>query len=183
MKRTDTETSIKVLALIARGDSAREVSEATGVKETTVVAIKNRNPTALAAIRERMVDHQVSSSKKILSKSHKLIERKLDKAATADTERAQALKEYKEGDIEYKELQARLGAIYDPTITELNAVSKEAFNQSQIEMGKPTSISNSPAEAKNQLNSLVEALNVGDEVALFKMVLTPGEIIEGEIVK
>jgi predicted DNA-binding protein YlxM (UPF0122 family) len=172
MARTDTETTLKILALVARGDTLRDISESTGVSLTTVHDIKKRNQSALATIQSKMIDHQVSTSKKILSKAQNLIESKLDKAAKVDQEREELMMLLKSGDIDTREYQARLTLLSMPSLTELNAVAREAFTQSQIEQGKPTSIS-SPTETKQQLIDLVEALNKGDEVQLFKMILNP----------
>jgi predicted DNA-binding protein YlxM (UPF0122 family) len=184
MKVTDTETQLKILAMVARGDTLQEISDTTNVAVSTVQDIKARNKSSLALIQERMIDHQISSSKKILNKAHNLIERKLTKAEKADQEREELYRALEEGIIKPEEFRARLGALYEPTLTELNAVSRESFNQSQIEAGKPTSISNSPTEAKQQLVDLVQAIQAGDEVELYKMVLNPQhtpEVIEGEI--
>lgn len=180
MKQTDTETQLKILAFIARGDTYDSISKELNIPPATISSIKKRNESALDMIKGKLVEHQISNSRKILDKSHQLIERKLDKALTADQERQELLKALDDKEITVDEFQARISTLERVTLTELNATSREAFNQSQIEAGKPTSIS-SPAEAKQQLTDLVEALKDGNEVELFKMVLSPNrDVIQGE---
>lgn len=183
-KLYDTETQLKVLALLARGDTHAAISEAMDIPVTSISGIKQRNSQALAVIQERMVTHQASKSKKLLDKAHDLIESKLDRSAKAEEIRHQAFQDFHDGLIEKEELRARIDTIEEATLKDLTSVAREMFNQSQIESGKPTSISNSPVEAKAELLKLVEAIKEGDEVQLFKMVLNPerhATIIEGEL--
>lgn len=184
MSRTDNNTAIKILAMISRGDPYSKITEATGVPAATISDIKGRNTHALAIMQERMIEHEVSKSKKILDKAHTIIEKKLDKVAKADETREELLQQFVNKEIEWKEYQARVALIPDSSLTELNAVSREAFNQSRVEDGKPTSITSSPSETKEQLMALVDAIKNGDEVKLFKMVLNPtnDDVIEGETV-
>lgn len=185
MKPTDTETQLKILAHISRGDSYEEIAKEFNIAVSTVSAIKKRNESTLAIIKERMIDHQISKSKQILDKGHRLIEQRLDKALSADSELEKLNERLERKEINLDEFLALRGSLYQPTLTELNAIAKEAFNQSQIEQGKPTAVASTPQGAVQQLNDLVNALNKGDEVQLFKMVLNPSdkqEILEGETV-
>ncbi len=144
-KRIDTSTQLKALAMFARGDTYKKISEALTIPMSTLQAIKDRNSVALSTIQNKLVEHEVSQAKKLLAKSQKLIEKQLDQAEDGEK---------------------------DISITELNAVQKEAFHQSQVESGLPTSIS-SQGDAKEQLMQLAEAIKQGDEVELYKMVVKP----------
>lgn len=181
------ETKLQVLALFARGDTYEQVSTATGIKIPALQKIKERNKAALEVIQNRMIDYKVSKSKKILDKTHSLIDKKLDKVAASWRNREELEAKYKSGEIPYEEFIKQSVGFTDVTLTELNSVSREAFNQSQIESGKPTSIANSPHEATQDLMRLVEALKGGDEIVLERLVFNPNsheanEIIEGETV-
>lgn len=191
MPRIDTETSLKILARIARGDTYKEISDAMGIAIMTISDLKKRNQSALETIQSRMLDHQVSTSKKILDKAHGLIEKKLDKATKADEYREELKRQLDAGELDIREYSSLMNTVYEPTLTELNAISKESFNQSQIEQGKPTSIGSGSHDTTEQLTALVQALNAGDEVELYKMVLNPSQkaletpdetILEGELV-
>lgn len=183
MIKTDTHTELQVIALLARGDTYQSISDSVGISVPTVSDIKKRNKQALATIQEKMISHQASKSAKILDKAHDLIDGKLTKAQSVDREREDLIKKLDQGQISAEEFKARWETLYSPTLIELNAIQKEAFNQSQIEQGKPTAISNTP-KAKEELVELLEAIKKGDEVELFKMVFNPNklEVIEGEIV-
>lgn len=178
--RIDTETQLQVLALIARGDTYGQVTDATGVKASTIEGIKKRNLATLDIMRNKLMDHQVSTSKKILSKAQGLIEKKLDHAIKSEQELEDATQRFRAQEIDYAEYQQEVFGLAKVTLAELNSVSREAFNQSQIEQGKPTSISASSLEAKEDLMRLVDELKKEhNEEELLKLVFDR-ELIEGE---
>lgn len=181
--RIAMDKQLEVLARFSRGDTHAQISKDTGIPVGTLQNIKKRNPAALEIIQNKMIDHQISSAKKILKKSQDLIERKLDKAVTADKQRDDLFNKLISKEIEYKEYRAMMDRIYDPTLSELNAISKESFNQSQIEEGKPTSIPGAGKDATGDLVALVEAIKSGDEVVLQRMVFnSPAPIqVEAEV--
>lgn len=178
----DTETQLQVLARIARRDTYDEISRDMGIPISTIGGIKFRNKAALEIMQSKMIEHKVTTSRKILNKAHNLIESKLDKVHKSEEVRYEALEAYRIGEIDYEELNRRLHGLTDATLAELNSVSREAFNQSQVESGRPTSISASPLEAKDDLMRLVEAIHKGDEVTLERLVFTSKDIdyIEAE---
>jgi hypothetical protein len=51
-------------------------------------------------------------------------------------------------------------------LRDLIAASKEMFNQTQIEAGKPTSITESPEQAKRNLQTLLQAIHNRDDKAM-----------------
>lgn len=182
MSKVSTETSLQILALIARGDTLTSISQQTGIAITTIADLKKRNQSALSLIESRMIEHKISNATKLLDKSQSLIEKKLDRVASAADLRQEALEEYRTGAIDSDEFRAKTFGLPDATLTELNGIAKESFNQSQIEQGKPTSITNSP-EAKEDLLALAQALKDGDEVEMYKLVFNSKlQAIEAEAI-
>ena len=92
-KRYDTDTELHALALFARGDTYEQVSAATTISVSALQNIKGRNKAILDIIHEKMVEHQITSSKKILHKAHGLIEKRLDKAERDSTQVDKAIQE------------------------------------------------------------------------------------------
>lgn len=170
MARLSTETQLQVLALLARGDTYSKISEQMKIPVSTIQGVKERNPGALENIKDKLLSHKISTSKKILAKSQELIEHKLDKAISSEVSREDALKQYQDGLIDYDEYQKLTFALVDISITELNSLAREAFHQSQIQDGKPTNISSTPIEAREELMALARALESGDEVTLERIV-------------
>lgn len=178
MARLSTETQLQVLTLIARGDSYGKISEAMNIPVSTIQGVKERNPGALENIKDKLISHKISTSKKILSKSQELLEGKLDKAIRSEVSREEAIKQYQDGLIDYDEFQKLTFGLSDISITELNSVARDAFHQSQIQDGKPTSISSTPVETREELTALVRALEEGDEVTLERIVWNGGQEIQ-----
>lgn len=184
MARTDTETQLKVLARIARGDTYQAISNDTGMPITTIADIKKRNESALQDIKGRLIDHEVSRSKKILDKSQDLIIRQLSRAERVEDERQKLIEQRQNEEISQDEFMARWGTLKEPTLAELNSISKTAFDQSQVEQGKPTSISGNNTQNIDQLKSVLDLLNKpGSEVELLSVVMKKDQIIEGETVE
>lgn len=181
-EKVPMEKQLAILAQVARGDTEKTIAAKEGVHVRTVANIKARNPEALQIIQNKLIQHQVSSSKKILVKSQELIQEKLDKAGRADRQRDELYKKLSSQEIDYKTYKAGMDKIYDPTIVELNQVSKEAFHQSQIEENLPTSIPGGGTSAAD-LVALVDAIKGGDEVVLQRMVFRRDENVnEREII-
>lgn len=176
-KQIDTQTEVKIIALIARGDTYANIQsqlkkEGVDIAVPTISKIKSRNEEALQAIKNEIIKVETSKSATILEKSRSLIEKKLD--ISEDTSIPDELQRaYDDGEIDGKQFFDRKQAVFNKrrvTIGELNMVAKEAFNQSQIESGKPTSITNSPAEAKKNLERLLLAINSGKEEDIVKAI-------------
>lgn len=176
----DSQQEARVVALIARGDSYSAIrdqlaSEGVEVALSTIGAVKKRNPEALAHIKKIIVADQTTRAQKILNKSRDLIDKKLDRAADIDAEVARLQEAYEAEEITPREYWSALEVVLRQalTITELNSVSKESFNQSQIEANKPTSITESPAQAKENLERLLRAIASKDTSKVLEAILPP----------
>lgn len=168
----------KIVALIARGDSYGKIREQIKKEDGIAISamgvsnVKKRNSEALSYIQQKMIDHETNKATSILNKARDLIEKKLDKA---DDESIpdELQRAYDDGEIDTKQFLDRKASVINQrrlSVGELNMVAKEAFNQSQIESGKPTSITNSPEIAKERLQGLLKAINSGDPEAIAKAV-------------
>lgn len=188
--KLDSQTETRVVAMIARGDTYETIAqtlegEGSPLAISTISAIKKRNAEALAYMKRVMLEEQTTQSGKLLAKSRTLIERKLDRALRVDEELKELINELHDGVIDPKEYSMRSAGIlgHELTITELNSVTKEAFNQSQIEQGKPTAISNNPQQAREDLGHLLDAIKTGDEVRLQQIVFNPNDAIPNTVPK
>lgn len=172
--KVDQQTEVKAVALLARGDSPVKIAEELGIHVNTVRNIKERNVDVLADVKHELVVHEIKKAKTLLDKSHSLIEKRL----SAETKVAEGRQELSEmlanGDIEYRDYIAGLKQLPQLTLAELTALSKEMFNQSQIEEGKPTSIpggagSTSP-DAVAKLQEILDLLNADDTDELLEYI-------------
>jgi hypothetical protein len=178
MSKIDTQTETKIVALIARGDSYSQIKaslekEGVSISTTAIGDIKARNEQALSYIQNKLIDHETTKTARILNKTRDMIEKKLD-AASGDVPVLQELIELRDNgeidDNEFARLSMRAVESHSISIKDLTTVSKEMFNQSQIEAGKPTSISETPEQAKKNLQTLLEAINNKDEAAMVKAI-------------
>lgn len=164
---------VKAVALLARGDSNAAVARQTGISESSIANIKERNADTLAVIRAELVARETKQAKKLLDRSHKLIESRLDNETTTFDNREKLQEKYDAGEITNSQYLQGLRALPMLTLTELTALSKEMFNQSQVEEGKPTSISagtgNTPQDAKSRLEQLLQLMRDNDEVTLLEL--------------
>ncbi len=151
MEQTDPITERKAVTMLARGDTQQKVANKLSIPQSTVSAIKKRNSELLANIEERVENYRAEKAAELLTKSQKLLTKKLDKLDTND------------------------GALSQTKLSELVTVMKEAHQQIRLETGKPTSISSTanvpPEQATTEnLEDLVKAIKEGDEIELQRLV-------------
>jgi hypothetical protein len=128
--------------------------------------VKKRNGQALSYIQQKLADHEISKTTRILEKTRAMIEKRLEAADGNSTQMRELIELRDEGlidDDEYAKLSYQSMRANDISIKDLTTVSKEMFTQSQIEAGKPTSITESPEQAKQNLRTLLAAINSGKE--------------------
>jgi len=174
MSKLDTQTETRVVVLKARGDTYEDIKKALE-KDGIDISIPGlrkvieRNKEAMTYIKGELVQHQTTKTSRILDKARQQIEQKLD-AAAGDVPVLQELIELRDaGEIDDKEfarLSMRAVESHGISIRDLVSTSKEMFNQSQIEAGKPTSITETPEQAKRNLQTLLEAINNRDDKAM-----------------
>ena len=174
MSKIDTQTETRIVVLKARGDTYEQIKN-TLAKDGVDISISGlqkvieRNKPALEHIKSELVQHQTTKTTRILEKTREQIEKKLD-AAAGDVPVLQELIELRDSgeidDAEFARLSMRAVESHHIPLRDLIAASKEMFNQSQIEAGKPTSITESPEQAKRNLQTLLEAIHNRDDKAM-----------------
>lgn len=177
MKALDTKTETEVVAYIARGDSYNTILktlEDKGFSATkgTLTNIKKRNSEALEYMQTAMQEQQLSHATTLLRKSRQLLERKLDQSLELDNDLDKLKKLYDNDEIDFDQYSRRLDVLLrkELSATELNSITKESFNQSQVEQGKPSSITENPTQARANLAKLLNAISTNDERAAMEAI-------------
>ena len=174
MSKIDTQTETRIVVLKARGDTYEDIKKALAKDgiEMSISGLQKvieRNKAAMDYIKGELVQHQTTKTSRILDKAREQIEKKLD-AAAGDVPVLQELIELRDnGDIddnEFARLSMQAVSSHGISLRDLVTTSKEMFNQSQIEAGRPTSITESPEQAKKNLQTLLEAINNRDDKAM-----------------
>lgn len=171
MAKIDTQTETRIVVLKARGDTYEDIKK-TLAKDGIEMSVSGlqkvieRNKEAMTYIKGELVQHQTTKTSRILEKTREQIEKKLD-AAAGDVPVLQELIELRDaGDIddnEFARLSMQAVSSHGIPLRDLISASKEMFNQSQIEAGKPTSITESPEQAKRNLQTLLQAIHDRDD--------------------
>lgn len=178
MSKIDSHTETKIVALMARGDSHSQIQEAMQregktIAISTLTDIKKRNSEALSYIQGKMIEHETSKTARILDKTRAMIDKKLDAAENLDETIAALRDKLESGEIDEHEHNLLFNKALkdaDISVKDLTTVSKEMFTQSQIEAGKPTSITENPDQAKKNLTKLLAAINSGKEEDIVKAI-------------
>lgn len=175
-RKIDTPTEIKIVARLARGDTYQSIKddlakEGVDISLSGITDIKQRNSMALEQIKSSLVQHETSKSARILDKARKGLESALDDHENYREDLKKLVQAREDGDIDWSEFiiaKSDLDRASHLTAKDLTTISKEMFNQSQIEAGKPTTITENPEENKRNLMILLKAINDKDEVTMLK---------------
>lgn len=177
-KKLDGQTETQVVAMIARGDTHQQIvdwldtEKSISMSIANIGVIKKRNQEGINFMRGEQIKHETTMATTILEKSRRLINHRLDQALTLDESLAKLKARFDDGEITdkeyYHEVDIELRNRLSPA--ELNALAKESFNQSQLEANKPTSITESPAQAKANLETLLHAIATGDDQGILKAI-------------
>lgn len=175
-RKVDRQTETQIVAMLARGDTRQQIvnwlKTEKGIDFSTdgVSRIKRVNAQTLEFMTSELVKHQATTAKATLNKSRILIEKRLDKAMQLDNELQRLKNKFESGEITSEDYYRQFDTImrHQLTIQELNSVSKESFHQSQLEANRPTAITESPEQAKENLKTLLQAIAEGDVNKLVK---------------
>lgn len=165
----------QLVALIARGDKDKAIvdhfrEKGITVHLTQVKRLRKAEKGLVIDLQNKMVERNLSNATQILDKSRNLIEKKLDYYTEAEDKRLSSWQRLQSGDITGQEYLDDTRGLPEVTLTELNAVSRESFSQKQSESGQPT-VPHDPIQAQAQLQTLMAAINNGDEITLTQLVL------------
>ena len=173
----DKNTEMKALAMLVRGDTYQSIADEVGISVMSVKNIKDRNPDTLQIMKDKLVDARITSAAKILGKSHRLIESRLDKIEDDDDKRRELDLMFSNGEIEEKEWRQRKAILRDATIGELTSVSREMFNQSQTSESETGKLAGSQG-ANQYVLDIAEAIKSGDTIKLQQIIFNPKDIHE-----
>lgn len=174
--KLDAQTEIKVVTMLARNDTYQQIvdwlknEQGVEISVKTIPLIKKRNIESYNFMKGKMVEHEATLSTSLLDKSRRLLDKQLDKALTLEEDLAKLEKRYDEGEIDEKDYWRMVDVALRSklTVKDLTSISKESFNQSQIEQGKPTSIAENPAQAKESLGKMLSAIANNDQAAMLR---------------
>lgn len=177
-KLTDIQR-MQVLAMLARGDRYARINaflqENYGVQLhiSNFTQMKQRHSDTIQAMKETITTHVALESEVLMSKSRKLLNKKLDRAEQDAEELEELDRLYREGEITPAEYKRMKSTRYDITIGELNQVSKDMFAQSKFASSDPDqSPKNGDANAQNT-EALLDAIKAGNTVELQRLILNP----------
>lgn len=167
----------QLVALIARGDKDKAIvdhfrEKGITVHLTQIKRLRKAEKGLVIDLQNKMVERNLSNATQILDKSRNLIEKKLDYYTEAEDKRLSSWQRFQAGEINGKEYLEDTRGLPEVTLAELTSVSRESFSQSQAESGKPVA-HRDPVQAQAQLQTLLQAINNGDEVTLTQLVLKP----------
>lgn len=162
--KIDVATEVKIVALIARGDTQEQISQqiAGGVSKNALTAIKKRNKENLDLIKERLMQRAMDDAEGIKQKANKIISQKLDHADDADVILDKARQDWLDDKITWPEYDKILKRFKPLSVTELVSVSKEMHAQSTDNTKPPAS--------EADLASLAAAIRSGDEIKITQAV-------------
>lgn len=174
-KMLDTKTETEIVAYIARGDDYNTIlkmlhERGVDVTKATISNIKKRNPEALKFMQDTLTEQTFSHSTSILRKSRQLLENKLDEQEDLDKRLGELKEKYDKEEITLREYIDMSELLIGRKLTakDLNSITKESFNQSQVEQGKPSAITENPTQARANLQRVLSAIASGDEEAVIK---------------
>lgn len=161
----DIQTESKIVALMARGDSYKQIMEQVDVNINTLTKIKKRNQDNLTLIKQKSLELEQSNAQAIKDKANKLLSNKLDAAMNNQALLLKAKQDWLDDVITFKEYEVLLRQHKDISVTELVTVSREMHSQSQDH--------NDDKAPQKDLKALTEAIKNGDTVQLNQMIFNP----------
>lgn len=164
--RLTIEEEVKIVALLARGDTAEEIQrimkqDHRAVSKNAVYAVKKRNKPNLDMIRAKLLEKETSDALANKQNANLVISKRLKREDKSADVVNRAQQDYLAGLIKLEDLVDITKRFKETSLTELVSVSKEMHNQSKEEDTK--------APEARDLSALVEAIRSGDEVTLSKM--------------
>jgi hypothetical protein len=147
---------MKIVALIARGDKYNDIKAAIkdefdrNISMGVITAIRQRNEQSLGAIREVITQREKDDAAGLLSRSHRLIGKKLRDAETAE------------------------GGLESVKLSDLTAISREMFHQTRVEQGLGDD-GEKLANPREKLKELQSILEENDTIRLERIVFAKRE--------
>lgn len=167
MSSLPINTEAEVVARLARGDKQQDIASDLQIAPNTVTKVKERQSQALEVINTKVAQRKLRITSRILEKAHRQLEQRLDESDNYEELLKEIQEDWEKSDQteqDEKVFTKKLNQLKRLSVLELINITKEAFHQSQVEQGKPTSLTYT-ADAKTtkeQLDQLLEAMNRDD---------------------
>lgn len=176
-RKLNTSQRMEVLALIARGDTRKQINQHLDAKygltisATMIAYLKNRHADALQMMKDQVAQYQMSEAEELMEKSRKLMSKHLDRASEDFDELAELDRAYREGEMEYKDYANKKRTLLKLSLSELNQVSKDMHAQAKdAPADAPGTVD--PSAAANT-EALMKAIQSGDTIELQRIILNP----------
>jgi hypothetical protein len=164
-----TAEELKIVALLARGDTYEEIRNY--FKENnwrvpnnaTILNVKNRNKENLDLIKVRILEKEAEDAVAIKKKANSLLKKRLDRNELETEVLTKASQQFADGEIDAKEFSDIKKRVKEISVVELVAVSREMHTQSKA----TDEIQNT---APKDLSELVKAIKSGDEIKLQQII-------------
>lgn len=188
MSKINQKTETEVVAMLARGDTQEDIrrelaTRGIEVSHTAISKVKQRNTEALQYLQDQVVEYERSQSAEILRDTHQLLSKQV-KQANQDFDRKAELDERLDaGEISEEEYWQERRRLTELDMNSLSRLSREMFQQSQIEQGQPTEISNDPKRVHAYLRKIVDNVDEKNHEELVAIMYSDDkqpEYIEGE---
>lgn len=160
---------LKIVALLARGDTYQQIQEyfqANAMRKptnTTILNVRKRNKENLDLIKQKIIQKEAEDATSIKEKANSLIKKRLERADSEAKVLAIANQQFVDGEIDMEELTRVKRLIKETGMVELVAVSREMYAQSRADNDV---VNNTPKD----LSALVAAIRSGDEVKLQQII-------------
>lgn len=180
--RLTTPQRMKVLALIARGDTYEQISQilkkedGKEISAPSISHIKKTHSDTLEKMRGMIVQQETAEVAEILVRSRRMTNRKLARAERDETELDKLNNEYRQGNISTKDYENKKRTLLDLSINQLVQVSKEMHSQILKPEDSPAGSEAGEKGARSNFNpdlvqTITEAIKKGDTVKLQQVIL------------
>ena len=181
--KLDTPTRMKVLAMMARGEKyatiKRILLEDHNIKYSVdgLTKLKTRHSDTLKEMEYMILEKETSDAEAVRAKSLRQLSRKLDKAATDETEIEELDRQWREGEIEdMSEYRRRKAGLLKLNVKDLAEISKNMHSQTAGRKGAnalPVDPNATPATDPKWVEALMLAVQNGDTIAMQQLIITP----------
>lgn len=182
--KLNTAQRMKVLALMARGDSYAQIRAhlqsqyEISITDGALSDLRKRHADTLAEMTRTMVEHETIEAEDLLKKTRRMISKQLTKAEVDANKLAELDEDYRDGDLTKHEYDRKRAGLLGLSINQLVSVSKEMHSQTLKDLppGLPPGASATGAIGAGSpalTESIVSAIKAGDTVELQRLIFNP----------
>lgn len=185
--RLSTDQKMRVLALLARGDTLSQVAGYVletyqiTISESAISQIRSKNKDTIAAMQQTVADGQSAEAEAIASRARRMLNTKLDKAERDSNELEDLDRQWRDGEIkDANEYRRRKAGLMKISINELTTISKAMHSQTAPPppgnpdpLGLPAGGHQLPTSTPARLEAMLQAVAEGRTVELQRLVFNP----------